>query len=176
MEMKRKKSFGHFLFNLSRKKTVHPLCEKREKDEHETAEDQLIREHFSSLPAHKCPKNVTHEILRMTVRQEKKSFRDLFDVPIPWKISTGLAGAVAITILVVLVTPRNKVESPLQSTVTDAEVQHARDELKWTLAYTSQLLNQSEKKAISEAVMDELPKALRNTIKKTVPIFKGGES
>jgi len=176
MEMNRKKSIRHFLSTLSRRKADNPLSDLQDMDERELADELLIRKHFEAMPEHKCPKNVTHEILRMTVRQEKRSVRDLMDFSIPWKISTGFAGAVAIAVLVFIVTPRNEMEAPIQATATEAEVQRAKDQLKWSLAYTSQLLKQSEKKAISEAVMDELPKTLRNTLKKTVPIFKGGES
>lgn len=143
----------------------------------DVAEDRMIRNHFRTLPNYKCPKNVTHEVLRMTVKQEKRSLRDLLDLPIPWKIGAGLVGAATIAVLAVLLDPQSGVMHPrVRDTVTEAEVQRAREQLKWSLAYTSQLINQSEKKAIHEAVMDELPKTLRNTLERAVPIFKGGES
>ena len=85
MEMKRKKSFGHFLSKRSKRKADGPLSDEQGMDARDLADDQLIRDHFEALPEHKCPKHVTHEILRMTVRQEKRSLRDLFDFPIPWK-------------------------------------------------------------------------------------------
>ncbi|NQT25423.1 hypothetical protein HQ585_08710 [candidate division KSB1 bacterium] len=176
MEMRRNKSIGHFLSKVFNKKAPNPLTEVQDMDDFDLAEERILRNNFSALPKHKCPKNVTHEILRMTVKQEKQSIRSLFDFPIQWKISTGFAGAAAIAVLVLLMSPKHKVEQSLQTTVSEAEVQQAKDQLKWSLAYTSQLLNKSEKKAISEAVINELPKTLRNALTKTVPIFKGGES
>ena len=83
MEMKENKSFGHFLFRLSKRKADDPLSDIQDMDEKEKADEMLIREHFKSLPDQKCPKHVTHEILRMTVRQEKQSLRDVFDFSIP---------------------------------------------------------------------------------------------
>jgi hypothetical protein len=176
MEKRNKNRFTHFLMKVFARKSFDSQIEFTGMDAHDLAEDRMLRSHFKDLSTYKCPKSVTHEILRMTVKQEKRSLRDLFDFPIRWKVGTGLAGAVAIVILALIFSSREKAVQPMQATVTEAEMQRAKDQLKWSLAYTSQLLNQSEKKALHEAVMDELPKTLRNTLEKAVPIFKGGKS
>lgn len=173
---RRSKRIAHFLSQIFIRKAHISSSEMSDMNEHEPADERMLRSYFSALPKQKCPKHVTQEILRMTVRQEKRSLQSLFDISLPWKISTGFAAAVAIAVLAFLISPKKDIQQPVQAAVSEDEVQRAKDQLKWSLVYASQLLNQSEKKAFSEAVMDELPKTLRNTLKKTVPLFKGGES
>lgn len=176
MERRRKYIIAHFLTRLIKKKTGVQDSEAIETETSDGLNDRMLRDHFHTLTEQKCPKHVTHEILRMTVRQEKRSLRDLLDAPVQWKISTGLVGAVAIALLVIIWNPKEDGKRTARTALSETEMARAKEQLKWSLAYTSQLIKQSERKAIHEAVMDELPKTIRNTLEKTVPIFKGGES
>ena len=116
--------------------------------------------------------------LRLTVKKDQPKFRlPLFDLRNHWKFEAAIAGAAMVFLILFVFKPERQVQKTAMQTQLSVEEQLAQQEkIKWTLAYTSQLLNKSEKKAVGEAVVNELPKTLRNTLKKTVPLFKGGES
>jgi hypothetical protein len=145
----------------------------------EMSEEGLrIAREIQMLPTMKCPRGVTEEILRLTVKQKEPGKSNSPTAWMTsWQFRTAVAG-VAIAILSVIIShPAKQTTPPAASRqISEADAERAREQLKWSLAYTSQLLNKTEKEAISEAVINELPKTLRNTLKKTVPLFKGGES
>ncbi len=145
----------------------------------EVGEDDFpLAKEIQSLPTMKCPREVTEEILRLTVKQKQPGRSNSPAAWMAsWQLRTAVAG-VAIAILSVIILHPTKQTPPVTASrqITEAEAERAREQLKWSLAYTSQLLNKTEKEAIGEAVINELPKTLRNTLKKTVSLFKGGES
>jgi len=75
----------------------------------------------------------------------------------PWGWA-GLAGTVAAAVLLAMVLPRRAPESPdvaalpaADSTrATTVEVERARRELLWTLAYTASVIDRSEKRSIAD--------------------------
>ena len=141
--------------------------------------DRILKREMKKLPKMKCSPGVRDEILRLTVRQEKSKWQlPLFEWKSHWKLELAVAGAAMAFVMFFVFKPGIQQETPvpIQAELSAEDQKAAQDKLKWTLAYTSQLLKKSEKRAIGEAVVNGLPKALRNTLKKTVPLFKGGES
>lgn len=141
--------------------------------------DEILKKEFKNLPKLKCSPGVRDEILRLTVQQEKTKWRlPTYEWKSHWKLELAVAGVAMAFVMLFVFKPEvsTQPDLPVQAEMSIEEQKAAQEKLKWTLAYTSQLLNKSEKKAIGEAVVNELPKTLRNTLKKTVPLFKGGES
>jgi|GEM_PF-6938505 len=144
----------------------------------ERQEERVLTETFRLLPKLKCPDGVTEEILRLTIRQKRSVKRFSFVVGLAdWRLRAAAAVAVAALIAVLIFYP-GKPEPVISVSpqVAEVDAERASEQLKWSLMYTSQLLNKSEKQAIGEAVINKLPETFRNTLKKTIPLFQGGES
>jgi hypothetical protein len=136
-----------------------------------------VEDTFSDLPELKCPDEVLQSIYANTCGLKQKAKRGIQFQMLPkhvgWKWA-GVGVAVGLIILLTVVYPilnKNKIKEIPYS---QEEILKAREQAKWSLAYVSQVLQKSEKEAIDEALMIELPQTVRKVVKNTVPILKGG--
>lgn len=145
----------------------------------ETVETQrFVIESIQSLPVHACPDSVTHAIRNAVKPKRSFSWTSVIDRVLPspvWQWATAGAAAIAIVLSIFL---RNEPAPQTQptKTYTQEEIERAKAEAIYSLLYASKKLKQAEKNAIGDAVIKQLPETLRNTVKNTMPIIKGGES
>jgi hypothetical protein len=138
---------------------------------------QKIEKELSGFPRQKCPDEVLEKIYSNTIRSEQKNirwirFRD-FAGHAGWKWA-GAAVAFGLILLFTIIHPigdRNKIE---EISYSQEEALKAREQAKWSLAYVAQIIQKSEKTAIDNALLIELPQTVRKAVKNTVPILKGG--
>jgi hypothetical protein len=138
---------------------------------------QKIEKELSGFPQQKCPDEVLDKIYSNTIGLKQKSvhrirFR-IFASHTGWKWA-GAAVALGLILLLTIIHPigdRNKIE---EISYSQEEVLKAREQAKWSLAYVAQMIQKSDKTAIDNALMIELPQTVRKAVKNTVPILKGG--
>jgi hypothetical protein len=136
---------------------------------------EKVEEIISNLPELQCPDEVLQDIYTSTCGLKQKVRHRVQQLPkhIGWKLA-GVGVAVSLIILLTMVHPilnKNRIEEIPYS---QEEILKARKQAKWSLAYVSQVLQKSEKKAIDDALMIELPQTVRKVVRNTVPILKGG--
>ena len=83
--------------------------------------------------------------------------------------------AVAMIALLVLRYPALHEEQSDSITYTQEEILAAREQARWSLAYVANTINENEKKTIEDVFIDQLPRVVRDCIRNTVPLFKGGQ-
>lgn len=107
-----------------------------------------IREGLHTLPEPICPPQVTNAVLDYAQRHAGPSWLDQFHAWMAAQWTALWQPAFAMAMLVVLVVSASLIGRPsqpeIQTTgVQDAEVQRARAEVEWTLAYLSDLGRQT---------------------------------
>jgi len=130
------------------------------------------------LPELQCSKELLRRIQVNTWNsQAKESFFDelkLFFQYRRWRIvSAGVA--VAVVVFLILRNPSIHEEPFGAGSYTQEEILEARDQAKWSLAYVSNMINKNEKRAVEDVFIDRLPKIVRDCIRNTVPLFRGGQ-
>ena len=141
--------------------------------------EKQVLETLTSFPAHKCPDSVVKKILLETVHHKtvKKSVRVRRSFRLSFGFGTALAGAIAVAVLLlVIIHPFRKDPQVISKNYTKEELNRAKQQAKWSLVLVAQKLHQSEKKAVEDVLMNEMPSTIRKAIKKAVPILNGGSS
>ena len=138
---------------------------------------QKVEKVLSDLPKPKCPNAVMETILSNTIGSKPKKIRRIRYRFVPghagWKWA-GAGIALALILLFTIIHPvldHKKVE---EVTYSQDEVLKARQQAKWSLTYVAQMLQKSERNAIDNAIVVQLPKTVRKVVKNAVPILKGG--
>jgi hypothetical protein len=138
---------------------------------------QKVEKTLSGFPKQKCPNRVLENIYSNTIGSKPKSVRRIrfrgFTNHAGWKWA-GAAVAFGLILLFTIIHPmgdRNKIE---EISYSQEEALRAREQAKWSLAYVAQVIHKSEKTAIDNALLIELPQTVRKAVKNTVPILKGG--
>ncbi len=138
---------------------------------------QKVEKALSGFPTQKCPNEVLEKIYSNTIGSKQKSIRQ-----IRFRIGPGYAGwkwagaAVALGLILLLtvihpIVDKKKIE---EISYSQEQALKAREQAKWSLAYVAQVLRKSEKTAVDNALMIELPETVRKAVKNTVSILKGG--
>ena len=145
-----------------------PACRLVLEKEREVAEQLMV------LPELKCSEEVTRKIENATVCPEREdSFRRRFKFigePFHWRTVTVGVALAAIVILFV-VYPIFDRREPGQIPYSQEEMLQSKDEAKWSLAYVAQMVNKMEKNVIEDVLLKDLPRTVRKSIKKSIPLF-----
>jgi|GEM_PF-2805146 hypothetical protein len=145
------------------------------------AEERSLIQGLRNLKTLPCPDEVVQSILRMTKPESMPWFKRIQEA-IPRltvrKPVYALAGVLAAAVLFWIM-PKGGMRDTgsdlaLDQTYDSRDLEKSKAQAEWTLLYVSQKLNQAQEKAVKDVVIQDLPKTLQNTIKKTVPFFKGG--
>jgi hypothetical protein len=138
---------------------------------------QKVEKVLSSFPRQKCPSRVLDNIYLNTIGSEEKNIHRIRFLSFPghagWKWA-GAAVALGLILLLAVILPiinQNNIE---EISYSQQDALKAREQARWSLAYVAQVLRKSEKTAIDNALMIELPQTVRKVVKNTVPILKGG--
>ena len=95
-----------------------------------------------------------------------------------WR-SVVIAGASLCVIVFLLLHPfeKNEIERPVS--YSEDTILKAREQAKWSLVYVAQVIEKSERNAVDNAfdnvLMKGFPQSIKNVIKKSIPIFQGGQ-
>ncbi len=138
---------------------------------------QKIESILSGFPSQRCPDKVVDKIYSNTIGSEPKSVHPIrfpsFAAHPGWKWA-GAAVALGLILLLTVIHPVIEQKKSGKISYSQEEILKAREEAKWSLAYVAQVLHKSEKTAIDDALLIELPQTVRKVVKNTVPILKGG--
>ena len=93
----------------------------------------------------------------------------------PWGYSLPPVDRADPRTLLVLRYPALHEEQSDSITYTQEEILAARDQARWSLAYVANTIQENEKKTIEDVFIDKLPRVVRDCIRNTVPLFKGGQ-
>lgn len=141
----------------------------------EWAEQREVEEILFRLPRLRCPEEVTQRIKSLTVGRGRVSPLGrllMTGESLGWGwVPVGLA-ATAI-ILVFVLHPLLDQKEPVP--YTQEEVIKAKNQVKWSLGYVAKTMNQTEREAVENVLFKNIPKIVRKSIKKAVPIFQGGQ-
>jgi|GEM_PF-1010253 len=152
----------------------------------ELAAERQVAEALAVLPELDCPKRVDHRIMKQL--EEKPQKRGLLEklglmLGSPgWKTVTACAAAL---VVLVLFLPTVQEENPVgieatmtassdDGLITHQEAFQARQKAKTSLAYVASLIQNTEKETVNEVLSKKLPKAIRNSLQRVVPVKKGG--
>lgn len=130
------------------------------------------------LPELKCSRKLLRKIQSHTIYSQKKEsiFEQFGFFIVFWHRRVITVGfAVAVITLLVLRYPALQEEQSDSVTYTQEEILAAREQARWSLAYVANTIDESEKKTVEDVFIDRLPKIVRDCIRNTVPLFKGGQ-
>jgi predicted anti-sigma-YlaC factor YlaD len=133
---------------------------------------------LSALPEVKCPEGIVQKIEEETFGREKKKShikRWVFGGQrLRWgTLSVGVA-VVAVIILLV-VQPLGDRNQTNQVQYSQEEVEKAKDEAKWSLAYLARVVSETERNVVEDVLLKDVPSTVRKSIQKTIPIFGGNQ-
>jgi hypothetical protein len=145
--------------------------------------EQQVADMFSTLPELACPAQVDHRIMERLNEEPRK--RPLFDrlglvLGSPgWKTVTACAAALVVVMLFLPAAPQGPVGTEASLDNEDGLISHqeayqARQRAKTSLAYVAQLIQDTEKETVSDVLSKKLPKAIRNSLQRVVPVNEGG--
>jgi len=143
----------------------------------ELAREREVETMLTSFPELACSEEVIRKIEATTLDREEKepltrSMRSVVE-SFHWRtVSVGVA--VAVTVFLLVVRPFGERDEPMQVQYTEEEVLKVREQAKWSLAYVAKKMNKTERDVLQEVLLKDLPKTVRKSIQKTVPLFKGG--
>jgi len=135
---------------------------------------------MKNMPLFPCPENVVRKIESQTYNKSKektilaKCFHWIFINKLR-PITIGLAAVVLVVIILIPFYPLNDSQKDSEETMyTTEEIQKAKKEAEWTLTYIGHVLNENNKKAVNNVLLDRFPKIIRESLKKSINIL-GGE-
>ena len=138
---------------------------------------QKVEKVLSGFPRQKCPNRVFDNIYSKTIGSEQKNIHRIRFRSFPghagWKWA-GAAIALGLILLLAVIHPIVNQKKIEEISYSQQEALKAREQAKWSLTYVAQVLRKSEKTAIDNALMIELPQTVRKVVKNTLPILKGG--
>ncbi len=155
-----------------------PVCRAEMQGERQVADT------FTALPELLCSERVDRKIMARLAEEPQK--RGLFDrlgqlLGSPgWKTVTACAAAFVVVMLFLPLAPESPVgtETALNTSedgvISHEEAYQARQRAKTSLAYVAHLIQNTEKETVSEVLTSKLPKAIRNSLQRVVPVTKGG--
>ncbi len=130
------------------------------------------------MPELQCSEELMRRIqLKTWGIQEKKSLAEkirFFFQFRYWKVAT-VGVAVVVAAFLVLRNQEDYTNQVDSGSYTQEEILQAREQARWTLSYVDNKIDESEKKAVEDVFIDRLPKIVRDCIRNTVPLFKGGQ-
>lgn len=149
-----------------------PVC----RSEHEKL--RQVTEGLRTMPEVACPERVVRKIEMVTVKPKqadsvrtKRASWWSFSRLKPVYLGVALM-AIALVVVVDAVRNRDQTEIP---TFSQEEALRMREEAKLSLAYIAQVMNKTEKNIVEDVLLKDIPKAVRNTIKNSMPLL-GGKS
>lgn len=146
--------------------------------------EQQVADAFSALPELSCPQRVDQRILDRLAEEPRKP--RLFDrlgqlLGSPgWKTVTACAAALVVVLLFLPVAPQSPVGTEMalinggDGQISHEEAYQARQRAKTSLAFVAQLIQDTEKKTVTDILTSKLPKAIRNSLQRVVPVTTGG--
>lgn len=137
-------------------------------------EGEAWEQHLIHLPKRSCPGRVIRNI-ETFIHSDKKKMRTMRLLHWHWR-QTVIAGLAATAILAVLILhPIKEPQKTDQPQYTDAEIEQAREAMKWTMVYTAQKMKESESQVIDEVFTKHLPETLQKSVRKVLPVLQGGQ-
>jgi anti-sigma factor RsiW len=142
--------------------------------------EQQVADVFSALPEFSCPERVTRTIVKRLEEEprERRLFArlgQLLGSP-GWKTVTACAAALVVVMLFLPVAPESPVDRKASlddGRITHQEAYEARQEAKTSLAYIAHLIENTEEKTVNDVLINKLPKAIRNSLQRVVPVKTG---
>lgn len=145
--------------------------------------ERQVADTFAALPELACPARVDQRIMERLVDEPRK--RSFFERLGPilgspgWKTVTACAAALVVVMLFLPVSTQSPVGTEASLGGEDGEISHqeayqARQHAKTSLAYVAQLIQETETETVNDVLSNKLPKAIRNTLQRVVPVTKGG--
>jgi len=123
----------------------------------ELAREERLRESLGELSPAVCPDELTDAIMS-AVDAEPMAPRRRMSVAHTWASTATVAALVAAAVLLVVVLPRpTPIPTTPADTWTQTELEQARQDAQWALAFTANIIDRSEKKTIVD-VMRRLQK------------------
>jgi hypothetical protein len=146
--------------------------------------EQQVADVFSGLPEMSCPKRVNQRITMRLADEPKQlplSHRLGLLIGSPgWKTVTACAAALVVVMLFLPLAPEDQdgVDTVLNTSgddrISHQEAYQARQRAKTSLAYVAQLLQDTERETVNEILTKKIPKALKESLQRVVPVSTGG--
>ena len=141
----------------------------------ELAREERLRRHLGELPPAVCPDELTETIMSAVDAQPAAPRRPM-SVAHTWASTLTVAALVAAAVLLVVVLPRS---TPPPTTVADSwtqtELDQAREDAQWALAFTANIIERSEKKTIVDVMRRLQQEAYSGFRERPVSTSTGGQ-
>ena len=133
--------------------------------------------YLKRLPLIHCPDSVIKQIERLTFGNgegHRKYRRFSLSLSPTWRwVPVGLAATAVIILLIFY--PSLERDDPGSVSYSQEEVMEAKNKAKWSLAYIAKTVNRTEREVVENVLLKDVPKTLRKSIRKAVPILQGGQ-
>jgi len=137
------------------------------------AEEKKLVDLLVNVPRPVCPERVVRRIIADTCEKENRIRTPHPDHRLYWR--TVLVSGVAVAVLLLLMLKPYRSSRTLKpDTYTEEELELAKAQLKWSLSYVAQTVNEVEKNTLGDVLMKDMPETVKRIIKKSVPLFRGG--
>ncbi len=136
-------------------------------------ERELIRL-LSALPVQKCPEEVVHSIEKFTLHRnlvQRRLHPWIYSLRWP---SIAFASALCLFLSWMVMRSEKKTDARFQHAFTQEDILHARKQAKQGLTLTAQIVANAEKNTFKNILYDRIPRAVLDSIEKTVKTLKGG--
>lgn len=124
---------------------------------------------FAGARIHDCPAEVREIIRRKTVG-DKKSVRTLSRL-FAVRRYTYVAIAAAAVVIMLMFHPVNTGNRGGTMQYTPEQVALARKQAEWSLAYAGSVLNKTNRRAVEDALLEQVPESIKASIEKSFQIF-----
>jgi anti-sigma factor RsiW len=125
----------------------------------ELARERKLRELAAETPPVRCPDQVVDSILAAVDADERLQRRAARRAIATWPRTMAAASMLAAAVLLALVLPRNPTaptatvaETSGEAAWTQAELDEAREDVAWALAFTADIIDRTEKRSLVDAL------------------------
>ena len=133
------------------------------------AEESEVRNFFSMVPELKCPDSLSEQIAVQTFNKPERKSQNVFSFALNSpQLSFAVVAAVVVILLIINFPGRN---NPAIQSYNPEEIALARKQARWSLAYTGNLLNKTEKNVVEDVLFKQVPGTIRKSLKKSLKVF-----
>ena len=137
-----------------------------------------VGDRLASLPRVKCSEPIEKKIQSYVIDTEDRTekprpIRSFLESLHGRTVAVGLA--VAVILVFLIIGPFFRGDESIPRTFTPEEIVKAREEAELGLSYLGSKINHTERSILEQVLLKDLPKTVRNSIRKTVPLFRGGQ-
>jgi|GEM_PF-3222632 len=137
--------------------------------------DREVEALLRQLPVLDCPEAVTARLSLITETAPVDRRKMIWSTARgrQWAFVSGAVAAAALIVITVFeIAPQQKLPEP--ASYSAEELHQAREQALWALGTAGKRINRAEKTAVEQVFINQLPKTMRQSLKQSLSMIKGG--